>query len=151
MCPPHVLELKGGVWKEAVISSDWSWSVVGWSSVHHVGVVSIVGKESSLELVEAESSISVCVVSLYEEINLLRGWEHVDSIQTRSELIRIDMSVSWDIKDIKSISEIEVMPLSEGNLSSLNLLLLVAEVLESMNKFILIIDSENWLPAWRKS
>ena len=151
MCPPHVLELEGGIWKEAVISSDWSWSVVGWSSHNQVSVVSIMGKESGLKLSGVESSVSALVVSLYKEIYLLVGWEHVDGIESGSELIGINGSVSWDVEDVEGVSEVEVVLLGESDLGVLDLLLLITEVLESVHKLILIIDSENWLSAWRNS
>ena len=151
VCPPHVLELESGVWEEAVISSNWSWGVVGWSSGHGVSVVSVVGKEGSLELVSLKSSVSALVVSLYEEINLLSGWEHVDGVQTGSELVGIDSSVSWDVEDVEGVSEVEVVLLCEGDLGVLDLLLLSAEVFDSVNELILVVDSEDWLSAWGNS
>lgn len=149
--PPHVLELKGGIWKEAVVSPNWPWSVVRWSSVDHVRVVSVTGKEGILELVVGQSSVSILIVSLDEQVNLLRGWENVDGVQARSQLVGVNGSVSWNVEDIESVSKVKVVLLGKSNLSGLDLLLLVAEVLKSMDELILIVDSEDWLSAWRES
>lgn len=119
MSSPHVLELEGGVGQEAVVSSDWSWCVVGWSSVYHVRVVSVVGQEGGGELVVGESSVTVCVVSLYEEINFFAGWEHTNCIQSTSQLVGVDVTVSWLVEDVEGVSNVEVVSLSEGDLGVL--------------------------------
>lgn len=148
MSSPHVLELEGGGWEVAVISSDWSWSVVRWSSLNLAGVVRIVSKESIAELAESESSVTVLVPSGNEEIDLLGSWEHVDGVEAGSELVSVDSSVSWDIEDLEGISEVEVVSVGKRDLGVLNLHFLVADVLETMNKLILVIDSEDWLSGW---
>jgi hypothetical protein len=78
--PPHLLKLEGGAWQEAVISSDGSGSVVRSSSLHLAGVVAVMGQECFLEFVKSQSSVSVCVVSGQEKVDLFRGWEYVDGV-----------------------------------------------------------------------
>ena len=151
MGSPHVLEFKSSGGEEAVISSDWSWGVVAWSSLNHGSIIGIVREESLLEFVEGKSSVTVAIVSLDEKINFFLSWEDVDSVQTRSKLVGVDGSVSWDVKDFEGISEVEVVLLSKGNLGLLKILFGIAHVLESMNKFILVIDSEDWLSGWGHS
>ena len=145
---PHVLELEGSVWKVAVISSDWSGSVVGWSSFDHAGVVTVRGEEGILELVELDSSVSRLIVSSDEKFYFLVSWEHVNGIEARSKLIGINGSVVWDVKHIEGISHVEIVLLGKGDLGGLEFLLLVAEVLKSVDHFILIENSQNWLSGW---
>jgi len=80
MSSPHILKFKGGCWQEAVVSSDWSWSVVRRSSLHHACIVRITSKESILKLSHAKSSISISVVPGDEKLNIFVGWENIDSI-----------------------------------------------------------------------
>ena len=60
----------------------------------------------------------------------------------------IDLSVSWNIEDVKGISNVEVVLLGKKDLGILEFLLLIAKVLKSVDEFIFIVDSENWLSAW---
>ena len=83
------------------------------------------GKESVLELSHADSSVSIFVVSSDEELYILSGWEHVDGVESGSKLVGIDLSISGDIKDLESISEVEIVLLSKHDLSVLEFLLLV--------------------------
>lgn len=148
---PHVLVLESGGWEEAVISSDWSWGVVRWSSLNLAGVVRIVSEESIAELGESESSVTVLVPSGNEEIDLLGSWEHVDGVEAGSELVRVDGTVSWDIEDLEGISKVEVVSVGKRDLGVLNFHLLVADVLKTVDELILIVDSEDWLSGWGSS
>ena len=80
MSSPHILKFKGSCWQEAVISSDWSWGIVRWSSLYHACIVRIFSKESILKLSHAKSSISISVVSGDEKLNIFVCWENIDSI-----------------------------------------------------------------------
>ena len=151
VCPPHVLELEGGSGKEAVISSDGSWGVVGWSSLNHASIVGVVCKEGILKLSHADSSISIQIVPGNEKLNILSSGEHVDGVESGSDLVGINLSVSGHIEDLKSISEVEVVLLGEHDLSVFKFLLLVAEVLEAVDKFVFVMESEGWLSGWRGS
>ena len=107
--------------------------------------------ESFRELVELNSSISRLVPSSDEEFNFLVSWEDVDGIESASELVGVDGSVVWDIEDVEGISQVEVVLLGKGNLSVLEILLLVAEVLQTVDHFIFVVDSEDWLSGWGSS
>ena len=96
----------------------------------------------------AKSSVSVLVVSADEQINFFGGWENINSIKTGAKLEGIDLSVSWNIEDVKGISNVEVVLLGKKDLGILEFLLLIAKVLKSVDEFIFIVNSENWLSAW---
>lgn len=98
-----------------------------------------------------ESSVSVTVVSSDEKINFFIGWEDVDGIQTRSQLVRVNGSISWNIKHLKGISKVEVVLLSKGNFGLLEVLLSVAHVFKTVNELILVINSKDWLSGRRHS
>lgn len=151
MGSPHVLELKGCVWQEAVISSDWSRGVVRWSSFYHGSVVTIVREESLGELVEGHSSVTIAIVSGHEKVNFVLCWEDINGVQTRSELVSVNGSVTCNVKDIKGVSKVKVVFLGKSSLSTIELLLSITHVLESMNELIFIVNSEDWLSGWRKS
>ena len=103
------------------------------------------GTESFLELMELDSSISRLVPSSDEEFHFLVSWENVDGVQSASELVGVNGSVVWDIEDIEGISQVEVVLLGKGDLGVLEFLLLVAEVFQTVDHFIFVIDSKNWL------
>ena len=60
------------VWQEAVITSVGWVPVVGWSAVHHAGIVWVKSKESFTELSHVESTVTSSVISCDEEIDLIR-------------------------------------------------------------------------------
>lgn len=146
---PHGLELEGGVWEEAVISSDGSWDVVGSSSVDHAGVVLVVSKESLGELREVESSISGLVVSAHEEFSLIISWVDTDGVETLHELVGGNLTISnWLIEDVESIEQVEVGFVGKVDLTSLEFLLKVAELFHRVDELILVVESEDWLSRW---
>jgi len=110
-----------------------------------------VGKESIRELVEVDSSVSGTVVSCDEKFDFLVSWEHVNGIESGSELVGINLSVVWDIEDVESVSQVEVVLLGKGDLGGFKLLLLVAEILKTVDQLIFVVDSEDWLSGWGSS
>jgi len=143
---PHAEEFISGSWLEAIISSNWSWSIVRWSSGNLRVSKSIVGKESFLEFSSVKFSITGTIVSGNEKINFFGGWEDVDCVQTGFELVGVDGSVSWDIEDLEGISYVKVVLLGKGNLGVLKVLLSIAHVFQSVDELIFVVDSQDWLP-----
>jgi len=82
---PHGSEFISGSWVEAVISSDWSCGIVGWSSGNLGVSESIVGKEGSLEFSGVESSITGTIVSGNEKINFLISGINTNGIKSAVE------------------------------------------------------------------
>lgn len=97
------------------------------------------------------SSVSVLVVTSNEKVALVRSWVDTDSVEAGSELVGVDLSVSWNIKDVESVSDIEVVLLGKSDLGVFEFLFSIAEILESVNELILIGESKNWLPGWGSS
>ena len=108
MSSPHVLELEGGGWEVAVISSDWSWSVVRWSSLNLAGVVRIVSKESIAELAESESSVTVLVVSGDEELYFFSCWIHTNCIEAFTNVMNGNLPDPRNVENVETIKQVEV-------------------------------------------
>ena len=152
MSSPHVLEFERGVWEEAVISSDSSGDIVGSSSVDHAGVVLVVSEEGLRELGEVKSSVSGLVVSVQEEVSLIVSWVDSDGVETCHELVSGDLAVSGRlIEDVECVEQVEVRFVGKVDFTGFKFLLEVAELLKRVDKFILVMESENWLSGWRKS
>ena len=79
---PHGSEFIGGSWLEAVVSSDWSWGIVRWSSGNLGVSESIVGKESSLEFSGIKFSIAGAIISGNKKINLFISGINTNGIKT---------------------------------------------------------------------
>ena len=141
---PHAAEFRSSSWLEAVISSDWSWAIVRWSSGNLGAGEGIVGKEGSLEFSGVESSISTCIVSSDKKFNFFVGYEDADCLKSAVKFAGRDSSVSVGVEDVESISEVKVVASAEANLGSLKILLVAAEILEGVDELILIVWSKNW-------
>jgi len=102
-----------------------------------------------LELVEGESSVSVLVVPGHEKLALLEGRVDTNGVESGLEIVDGDLSISRLVEDLESIPDVEVGLGAESDLGLLELLLVVAEVLESMDQGILVVETENGLPAGR--
>jgi hypothetical protein len=80
---PHADVFIGGSWLEAVISSDWSWGIVRWSSSNLGISESIVGKEGCLKFSCFKFSIAGAIVSGNEKINFLISGINTNGIKSR--------------------------------------------------------------------
>ena len=60
----------------------------------------------------------------------------------------INGSVSWVVKDLESIDNVEVWLVSKLDLGVLDFLFEIANLLEGMNEFILLVKWKNWLSRW---
>lgn len=129
MSSPHALEFVSSVWEEHVIPANNSWDVVGASSGNHGGIVAIVSDEHLFEFRNAKSSISRVIVSGDHEVTLIEGWVDTNGIESSLKLVDINSSVSWVIKDLESIDDVEVWLVRELDLGVLDFLFEVANFL----------------------
>ena len=130
MCSPHALEFVSSVWKENIISSHDSWHIVRSSSSNHGSVVCVMGDEHLFEFSNTESSVSRLIVSSDHEVTLIKGWVDANGIESSLKLVNINSSVSWLIKDLESINNVEVWLVGKLDLGVLDLLLEVADLLQ---------------------
>jgi len=105
---PHADVFIGSSWLEAVISSDWSWGIVRWSS-GNLGVgESIVGKEGCLKFSGFKFSIAGAIVSGNKKINFLIGSINTNGIKSSVEFSCRNSSASVGIEDVEGISKVEI-------------------------------------------
>ena len=65
--------------------------------------------------------------------------------------MNINLTVPWLIEYLESINQVEIWLVSEIDLSSLDLLLKVANFLEGVDELIFLIERKDWLSGWRES
>jgi hypothetical protein len=141
---PHGGELISSSWLEAIISSDWSWGIVRWSSGNLGVSISIVGKEGSIEFSRFKFSITGTIVSGNEKINFFISGINTNGIKSGIKFLRRNSSTSVSVEDIEGISKVEVWFSGEVNLGVLKILFVVAEILKGMDELIFIVWSEFW-------
>lgn len=99
-----------------------------------------------LEFSDVKSSISGLVVPGDDQLALVEGWVDTDGVETSLELMNVDLTVSWLVKDLESINQVEVRLVSQINLCSLNLQFKVANFFQRVDKLVLLVERENWFP-----
>jgi hypothetical protein len=88
------------------------------------------GDEHLFEFSNTESSVSRLIVSSDHEVTLIKGWVDANGIESSLKLVNINSSVSWLIKDLESINNVEVWLVGKLDLGVLDLLLEVADLLQ---------------------
>ena len=142
---PHVAVLNLRVREEAVISLVQVVSVVRWSSVQHVAVVSVVGDKRAAELLKAQSVVLVGVVALEEETNLICRREHTDRSEALPQVSLRHVSMSAVVEDSKAVVQVKVGLVGQHNLGALELSFLGNQVTQRFNKSIFVVGMQSGL------
>lgn len=148
VCSPERAEADLSVWQEAVITSVQWVSVVGWASVHHIGIVPVQSKHSIAEFSHVKSTVTSGIVTGDEEIKLIAGWENTDGGKSVSKIVDGDGTTVVTVEDLEGISEVEVGLKSACGLLALEFILTSDHVAETLDKLILVSEWENWLAGW---
>lgn len=109
MNAPKVALLELSVLEEAVVTAVEGRTVVGRATSEHVGIVGVLGLECPSEFGEVETSVSTCVVSSHEELDLLRGGEHSNCRETFSDVVDSDDANASSVEDCEGIVDVEVL------------------------------------------
>jgi hypothetical protein len=143
--PPDLLELIGGVRVEAVVPAVGRVAVVRAADLNIPRVVSIKWEEGVVKLTHVESSVAGGVVTSDEQVDLLLGRVHTDGVETVAKLEAGELTVVVRVEDLEGIGEVEVRLHGKCGLLSLNVIFVLDQVSESLDKLILFTAHEDGL------
>lgn len=98
-----------------------------------------------LEFSDVESSVTRLVVSSDDNLTLVIGWVDADGVEASLKLMDIYLAVSWLVEDLESINQVEVWLVSQVDLGSLNLKFKVANLLQRVDKLVLLVKRKDRL------
>lgn len=98
-----------------------------------------------LEFSDVESSVTRLVVSSDNNLTLVIGWVDADGVEASLKLMDIYLAVSWLVEDLESINQVEVWLVSQVDLGSLNLKFKVANLLQRVDKLVLLVKRKDRL------
>ena len=99
-----------------------------------------------LELSDTQPSVSGLVVSGDEKLTFIVSWVDADGVEASLQLMNIDLAISWLVKYLESINQVEVWLVSKIDFGGLNLQFKVANFLQRVNELVLLVERKNWLP-----
>ena len=79
------------------------------------------------------------VVSGDEKLTFIVSWVDADGVEASLQLVNIDLAISWLVEYLESINQVEVWLVSKLDLSVLNFLFEVANLLKRMNELIFLV------------
>ena len=148
-------ELELSVWQEAIVASVERVAVVGATTLDHTGVVCIESEEGVRELAHVQSAVSSGVIASHEEIHLLAGGEDADGGEALTELNDGNVTAVVDIKDLESISQVEVRLKGERDFLAFDVILNANQLTKAIDELILVSKVEDGLAngagvAWER-
>lgn len=108
MDSPHVAELNLSVSKEAVITTVASVAVVRGATVQHVSVVVVLSDKCLTKFTEVQSVVSINVIALKEQVDLIGSREHANSSETVSHICLRDSTNTAVVENHESVVKVEV-------------------------------------------